>query len=215
MIKKVCRFLSVTYDYLFLNKKEKQYKYLLRKGIDTQKSFVNIIGPLPIIIKHPKSIIKIENNVTLLSGSENNYAGVNHCVIFSTINNNAMIIIGEGTGISGASISCASNIIIGRDVAIGANVCIYDHDFHPINPYLRKYHNDNNIKTKPIIIEDSVWIGANSMILKGVHIGKGAVIGANSVVSSDVPDLCVYAGNPAKFIKKIEMSDAEYNALFK
>ena len=48
MIKKICRFISVTYDYLFLNKKEKVYKYLLRKGIDTQKSFVNIIGSPPL-----------------------------------------------------------------------------------------------------------------------------------------------------------------------
>ena len=56
----------------------------------------------------------------------------------------------------------------------------------------------------PIVIEDKAWIGINSTILPGVRIGYGAIVGAGSVVTKDVPPMTVVAGNPAKFIKKIE-----------
>ena len=56
---------------------------------------------------------------------------------------------------------------------------------------------------RPIIIEDKVWIGINSTVLPGVRIGYGAIIGAGSVVTKDVPPMTVVAGNPARFIKKI------------
>jgi acetyltransferase-like isoleucine patch superfamily enzyme len=61
-----------------------------------------------------------------------------------------------------------------------------------------------NIKMADIIIEDKVWIGFNVIILKGVKIGEGAVIGAGSVVTKDVPPYHIVAGNPAKIIKKIK-----------
>ena len=57
---------------------------------------------------------------------------------------------------------------------------------------------------RPIVIEDKAWIGINSTILPGVRIGYGAIVGAGSVVTKDVPPMTVVAGNPAKFIKKIE-----------
>lgn len=56
---------------------------------------------------------------------------------------------------------------------------------------------------KPIVIEDDAWIGGNTTILPGVRVGHGAVVGAGSVVTKDVPPMTVYAGNPAKFIKNI------------
>ena len=55
---------------------------------------------------------------------------------------------------------------------------------------------------KPIIIGDDVWIGTCSIVLPGVKIGKGSVVGAGSVVTKDVPDYCVVAGNPARIIKQ-------------
>lgn len=56
-------------------------------------------------------------------------------------------------------------------------------------------------ETKPVVIEDDVWIGANVIILRGVHVNKGAIIGAGSIVTKDVPGYAIVAGNPAKTIR--------------
>ena len=116
---------------------------------------------------------------------------------------------------SGVLICCQESVTIGKHVGIGANVIIYDTDFHPVNPYERiVVNNDKDIKRKPVQIDDYVWIGANAMILKGVHIGRGAVIGAGSVVTNDVPELTIYAGNPARFIKDVEITAEQKKQLF-
>lgn len=89
-------------------------------------------------------------------------------------------------------------ITIGNDVFIGpkVNLITINHDPNP----------DNRSATygQPIIIEDKVWIGINSTILPGVRIGYGAIIGAGSVVTKNVPAMTVVAGNPARIIKTIE-----------
>ena len=91
-------------------------------------------------------------------------------------------------------------IVIGDDVFIGpkVNLITINHDPDP----------DNRSATygRPIVIEDKVWIGINSTILPGVRIGYGAIVGAGSVVTKDVPVMTVVAGNPAKIIKTIEKS---------
>lgn len=190
------------------------YNFLLSKGVDTQYGYVNLLGN-PIIGKTHDSTIKIESGVTLLSESSYNHAGINHPTILSTIRKGACIYIGKDSGLSGATINCAESIQIGEYVGIGANVSVYDHDFHPVNPFLRRYANDENIQSAPIVIEDYVWIAANSIILKGVHIGKGAVIGAGSVVTKDVPAFTIYAGNPARYVKDVEITDEQKEKLFK
>ena len=89
-------------------------------------------------------------------------------------------------------------IIIGRGVTIGPNVCIYDHDHN------LKYLLDNKLSPvvlESVVIEEKVWIAANATILKGVRIGKGAVIAAGSVVTKDVPPYAIVGGVPAKIIK--------------
>ncbi len=89
-------------------------------------------------------------------------------------------------------------ITIGNDVFIGpkVNLITINHDVDP----------DNRSATygRPIEIADKVWIGINSTILPGVKIGYGAIIGAQSVVTRDVPPMTIVAGNPARIIKKIE-----------
>lgn len=89
-------------------------------------------------------------------------------------------------------------ITIGDDVFIGpkVNLITINHDPDP--------ENRSATYGRPIIIEDKAWIGINSTILPGVRIGYGAIVGAGSVVTKDVPPMTVVAGNPAKFIKKIE-----------
>ena len=90
-------------------------------------------------------------------------------------------------------------ITIGDEVFIGPKVNLITINHAP-NP-------DNRSATygRPIVIEDKAWIGINSTILPGVRIGYGAIVGAGSVVTKDVPPMTVVAGNPAKFIKKIEV----------
>ena len=113
----------------------------------------------------------------------------------------AKLTIGDYSGFSGVSIYCANNITIGKYVNCGGNVSIWDTDFHPLNFMDRRANNDK-IVSKPVKIGDDVFIGANSIILKGVSIGARAIIGAGSIVTKDVPNDEIWAGNPAKFIKK-------------
>ena len=118
--------------------------------------------------------------------------------------------IGEGT-----RIWSADSIKIGNRVLISHNVNIHDTNSHSLEPGLRHQHfmkivstshpifNDLDIKSKAILIEDDVWMGFNSTILKGVKIGKGAVVAACSVVTKDVSEFVVVAGNPATVITKL------------
>lgn len=174
---------------------------------------VNVFGK-PRIIRWGRPTIVIENGVTFDSDPIHNEAGIVHpCTL--AVTGDGKLYIGEGTGMSGVLICCQESVTIGKHVGIGANVTIYDTDFHPVNPYERIISNkDSVIQRKPVQIEDYAWIGANAMILKGVHIGRGAVIGAGSVVTKDVPELTIYAGNPAKFVKKIELTDQQRKELF-
>ena len=90
-------------------------------------------------------------------------------------------------------------IEIGDDVFIGpkCNLITINHDVNP----------DNRSATygKPIKIEDKVWLGINATVLPGVTLGYGCIVGANSVVTKDVPPMTIVAGNPARIIKKIEV----------
>ena len=95
-------------------------------------------------------------------------------------------------------------INFGNNVMIGGNTVIYDTNFHSLDPSLRNTNNDKVYAKKAAVnIKDNVFIGAHTTILKGVTIGENSVIGACSVVSKDIPPNEIWAGNPAKFIKKI------------
>lgn len=86
---------------------------------------------------------------------------------------------------------------------MGGGVKLYDTDFHSIYYEERMRKIDPGIKSKPILIKEGAFIGAHSIVLKGVTIGKYSVIGAGSVITKDIPDNEVWAGNPARFIKKL------------
>ena len=99
-------------------------------------------------------------------------------------------------------ISCASNVVIGNGVLMGDNVFISDNLHGKPGSQLDKPPLEREIYVKgPIIIEDNVWVGRNVCIIGSVHVGKGAVIGANAVVTHDVAPNTVVAGVPAKDIK--------------
>lgn len=115
------------------------------------------------------------------------------------------LLIGDNVGISSTAIVCHNSIHIGNHVKLGGNVVIYDTDFHSLNPNLRHEPelDKKNVQTGPVIIGDNAFIGAHSTILKGVTIGENSIIGAGSIVTKDIPKNEIWAGNPAKFIKKI------------
>ena len=98
---------------------------------------------------------------------------------------------------SGCSITAEERISIGNRVTIGSGVLIMDTDAHSIVPGERK---SGLGRTAPIIIEDDVFIGARAIVLKGVHVGRGAVIGAGAVVVNDVATMTIVGGNPARTI---------------
>ncbi|HOW26141.1 MAG TPA: acyltransferase [Bacteroidales bacterium] len=110
---------------------------------------------------------------------------------------NAILEIGAGSFINnGATIDCYLHIRIGAKCLIADYVRIQDSDSHTIIE-----SGENKVNTRPIIIENNVWIGKNAMILKGVTIGTGAVVAAGAVVTRNVEPNCLVAGNPAKVIK--------------
>jgi acetyltransferase-like isoleucine patch superfamily enzyme len=110
----------------------------------------------------------------------------------------ASLKIGGGTYIGDASrVICQTGIDIGRDCALSWEVQIMDSDLNRIE------HNGEIVnKPEPIRIEDHVWIGSRTTILKGVVIGEGAVIGCNSVVTRSIPPLALAAGNPCRVIRE-------------
>lgn len=161
-----------------------------------------ILKGIPIFAFNKKAKVKIGNNVTFISLTKFNLVGILKCCTVA-VRENAELIIGDGSGFSGVSIYSANKIIIGKNLTCGGNVFMWDTDFHPIDPYKRREKKDANIKTNPIIIGDDVFIGANSIIQKGVKIGDRAIIAAGSVVSKSIPQDEIWGGNPAKFIRNV------------
>jgi len=159
----------------------------------------------PIVHMHQNSAIKIGKSVVLCSDSKRTALNLNHPVKLSTIAQGALLSIGDDTGISGATLVAAKSITIGKHVLLGANVTIVDTDFHPIAPQNRRHSDDaSKIAAAPVVVEDNVFVGANSIILKGVTIGRDAVVAAGSVVTrGDYPEGAILAGNPAKVIGSV------------
>ena len=157
---------------------------------------------LPIIQRHRRSLIRIGRGMTLRSSPMSNPLAPNHPVIISARRPSARIIIGGDFGMTGGSLICDESIAIGNRVWVGANAVIADTDFHPLEAARRRVQ-PLAAKTAPIVIDDDVFIGMRALILKGVHIGEGAVIAAGSVVSRDVPPRTVAAGNPAQIVREL------------
>lgn len=131
--------------------------------------------------------------------------------------NKCEVSIGEDCYIGDLTRIWASrSIYIGDRVLIAHNVNIFDNTTHPIDKIERFQHeclvktntlngaNFSSLHVAPVIIKDDVWIGCNSIILKGVTIGEGSIIAAGSVVTHDVPSNVLVGGNPAKIIRVME-----------
>ncbi|MDF3129307.1 acyltransferase [Kiritimatiellaeota bacterium B1221] len=145
--------------------------------------------------------IRIGNAVYFASSQRSNRIGLASPVVLETLGEGE-IEIGEGCGLSACVLSSRESICLGAFVKVGANVKILDHDFHSLDWQARRTDADSGvIQSKAIVIEDDVFIGVNSLILKGVHIGRRSIIAAGSVVTRDVPEGEIWGGNPAKKLR--------------
>jgi acetyltransferase-like isoleucine patch superfamily enzyme len=179
------------------------YRFILRlKKIDLS-SGCRFTGR-PVFARTPLSKIKIGANCRFRSDKISNLIGVNRRCIISTHSKEAEIVIGDNSGFSGVTIGAKQKIFIGNNVLVGANVIISDFDWHNIDPDKRTIE---CISSAPVIIHDNVFIGVNSIVWKGVTIGRNSVIGANSVVTKDIPENVIAAGNPCKIIKSISTNE--------
>lgn len=117
----------------------------------------------------------------------------------------AAIAIGPGCQLSGTSITARSTAItLGRQVLIAPNCIIVDSDFHAPWPPEARAVEPGLERDRPVNIGDYVWIGMNSIILKGVTIGAGAIIGAGSVVTRDIPPDTLACGAPARPVRTLQ-----------
>lgn len=175
------------------------------------------LNPSAILMRSTRFQIFSEGN--LISIGKNSMVGCSF--IFES--DNGQISIGEQTFInSNTQLISRSKITIGDNVTIAWNCIIYDHNSHSLDYLERRkditrqlddYRDGKNfiagkdwskVASKPIVIQNDVWIGLGCIILAGVTIGEGAIVGAGSVVRADVPAWTVVAGNPAEIIKNLK-----------
>jgi acetyltransferase-like isoleucine patch superfamily enzyme len=165
--------------------------------------------------------VKLADNAKIFNPSNNKdliMVGSNSVVngTLYVFSHGGRIKIGEDCFVGeNSKIWSADSVEIGDRVLISHNVNIHDTNAHPIDSTKRHEHfirnvsgsysskNDLGILSAPVTILDDVWIGFNAVILKGVTIGKAAIVAAGSIVTSDVPEFSIVAGNPAKVVKQL------------
>lgn len=203
---------SLCYNLLYkLKNKYEQYYFWhispieglhnLQKQQITYGEKCRILGPV-IIRKAPESSIVIGDNFFCQSGSRASIDVQASSKIQTE--EGGCLKIGDNVGVSSIVIHCWNKIVIGNNVKIGAGCMIFDTNFHNIDFRIRTTTDAiDTISTRPVYIDDNVFIGTRSIICKGVHIGKNSIVAAGSVVVKDIPENEVWGGNPAKFIKSL------------
>ena len=168
-----------------------------------------VVGGVPLIRRTPLSTLTIGSHCTFLSTWNYNLHGLTRPCMLSTVKRDARLRIGDYSGFSGTVIVCSTSINIGERVMCGANSTIVDTDSHSLDYRQRypRYHGleiegfKEDVRSSPITIEDDVFIGMNTTILKGVTIGERSVIAACSVVTNSIPSNCIAGGVPARVLR--------------
>ena len=156
----------------------------------------------PFVSRFEGSKILFGRAVRLDSSRRNNPLGGEKPCILRTMTSTARLILGDRVGLSSSTIVSGSSIEIGEDTILGAGSMVLDNDFHAPGigfSWLTEYSKNSN----PVKIGRGCFIGARSIILKGVTLGDRVVIGAGSVVTKDVPAYSIAAGNPARVVGTI------------
>lgn len=206
--KKITQYL-LGYNHLYKNnlKRDTQTDIIMRHAIIGN----SICKDLALRLENPQDC-----QIYLKIGNDNIISGT-----FVFESSEGLIEIGDHSFIGGSTFISHNHISVGNNVTIAWGCTIYDHDSHSLNYLERRkdiddelwslrngqnvYKNKNwdSVKSSPIKICNDVWIGMNCIILKGVTIGEGAIIGAGSVITKDIPAWTIAAGNPAKVVKMI------------
>ncbi len=158
------------------------------KGAKIKSNDILVLGDDSIKYKVRPSLIRIDDNATLINDSSSIYYGAD-IILFK----GSTLKIGNSFINSNCKIRCHQSITIGDDCAISHDFTVMDSNAHSLN---------SDKKTLPVEIKNHVWIGTRVTILSGVTVGEGAVIAAGSVVTKDVPPYTVVGGNPAKVLKE-------------
>lgn len=177
--------------------------YHRSRGIEIGEE-VRLLG-LPTITRAERSRIRIGSRSRLVSVTSRTALGVDRRVVIRTLHPGAEVDIGEDVGMSGAVICSAVGVRIGSRTILGADVMIFDTDFHELAYARPRLYSPLPVPQLEhrVSIGTDVFIGARTLVTKGATIGNGSVIGAGSVVTSAIPSGVIAAGNPARVIKAI------------
>lgn len=170
--------------------------YVEIKGVDCGSN-LGIIG-FPSVKVSRGALVRLDSGVSVVSARWANRLSPGCPSTLVADRPGAEIVLGEGVGISNTVVWARTRITIGARTMIGSGSMILDHDFHEL-----PLGSDKEVKAAPVEIGERVFIGARSIVLKGVKIGDGAIIGAGSVVTRDIPANTIAAGNPVKIIREI------------
>lgn len=148
----------------------------------------------------------IEGNGSIRIGDDVRIGGRNSWTVGYKVSENARLVIGDRVNIGyHNTLSVATSLHIGDGTMFAPDVQIYDNPNHPLSPAARLRHESFSLEdAAPVVIGRNVWIGTGATIMRGVTIGDGAVIGAMSLVTRDVPPASLAAGNPARVIREID-----------
>lgn len=181
---------------IYLAWRHRYAEHFLKPACDYLGPYHTIMKPRHVSISGPN--IRIGRSATIVAEPEQSVK----IAVWRLPEHEGFITIGDCVMISpGTRISAAHGITIGHSVMMANGVYITDSDWHGI-------YDRTKIPTEktPVNIHDNVWLGDHATILKGVTIGENSVVAANSVVTKDVPANVVVAGNPAKVVKELDMS---------
>lgn len=161
---------------------------------------LRVTGPVNLYV-HRKGRLKIGARCRFNSGfAHNPVGGEGRLGIW--VNAGGVLDIGDGVGVSNATLVCFQSLTIGGDTFIGGGCRIYDTDFHPLDPGAR-VRGENAVRTAPVVIGERVFVGGHALLLKGARVGDESVVGAGAVLSGEVPPREIWAGNPARCVRKL------------
>lgn len=127
-------------------------------------------------------------------------------VVGLKVYDDARLVIGHDTTINYQTlISCARSVTVGNHCRLAGEIKIFDNNSHPTDHRARRIDGGRMTvaDVAPVVVEDDVWIGTGAIVMKGVRIGRGAIIAAGAVVTKSVPPFSVAAGNPARVVKRL------------